>query len=550
LMSINGIQPMTEDFVATIPQVFRPQLEGRFPTMGITAEILMKSFGWIREQPMMDFDMFATPNDHNNVLNELVKRLSLGSSSFIKSRLLIGFTTLSQKMDKAEHFLEESVTALEEAAHLKSKPVENLNRHSVNDSTRIFLTREKDATIQQEASVVCLKHELGSMMGGDVCMLQQTTPFAQVYNRIDGLSSGCALILCLTQNVLHCNWSMAEVILAVEKDLFIIPVQVDTNFPYPMESFYQEVRAGKIIDFGAANSEILFGAVEKLLKSIFEEIALPFNANASDKAIRAMSAGIVKRYEDCVQHASGSGVGGQIGSRLREDQREALRSFLNIMKTRRQSLTKTHGIPVPGAAAPAPPAPVAPASAKKPSPRNAMSLDDPETLKLTTPGLVANTVGRKSNHSNSSEDNTRSARQANNDHGGESDQEFYDRRPKRKAAPRKKKIEDNADQSLALPRERERPARGGRERAATDKSGTVASNVLPSDIVSASTFPQRKGRSEDSPARTREPKDPRRGRSEDPPQMDMGRQRTAPPGDNGAAPARPDGKSKQKLLAF
>merc|ERR1711871_647762 len=141
-------------------------------------------------------------------------------------------------------------------------------------------------------------------------------------------------IFCLTNGTmsdLHC---IGELICAAVKELFIVPVQVDADFAYPGCCYYEGVRQGKEINLDGYNTPAnTYIALEHLIKGLFDDIALPFNANACEKSIVGMAQGIQKRYLACRKAASSAArnmfsVSSTLKERLHETEIEDLSHLL------------------------------------------------------------------------------------------------------------------------------------------------------------------------------------------------------------------------------
>merc|ERR1711963_1334966 len=109
----------------------------------------------------------------------------------------------------------------------------------------VYLCRDKHADVQQEASVLCLHYQLSDHLRGIAFLPLQKTRFSVNYKRLADATLGSTLIYCLTKGVGTCMDSLCELISAVHFSLFVVPVQIDPDFPYPGDSFYASVRKGE-----------------------------------------------------------------------------------------------------------------------------------------------------------------------------------------------------------------------------------------------------------------------------------------------------------------
>merc|ERR1712080_119582 len=85
----------------------------------------------------------------------------------------------------------------------------------------------------------------------------------------------------------------------------IIPVQIDREFEYPGDSFYADLKSGKILSVpGDVDFSTELSVIESLLRSLFIEISLQFDANASAQQIEFMLMAVKDRFRAFAQTGS------------------------------------------------------------------------------------------------------------------------------------------------------------------------------------------------------------------------------------------------------
>lgn len=161
-------------------------------------------------------------------------------------------------------------------------------------------------------------------MPGAVFLPHRSDVFATNSDRLANVNKGCMLVFCLTKGITSCVDSISELMWAVQLELNAVPVQIDSEFPYPTLAFYASVKSGDEIFLGQQASDTLYNAITKLLKSVFEDIALPFCANGNEKIIRNQAHFVVNRYHQCQMQD----VLGKHRNRLQDDELAAAQDFL------------------------------------------------------------------------------------------------------------------------------------------------------------------------------------------------------------------------------
>ena len=94
-----------------------------------------------------------------------------------------------------------------------------------------------------------------------------------------------------------------ELATAVLRDQVICPLHIDHNFNYPDEALYQAIRDGLKFPawLNALERQRQLAAVEYLIKSVFQEIAIQFNANSSQAEIQLASNALAQRHKVCAR---------------------------------------------------------------------------------------------------------------------------------------------------------------------------------------------------------------------------------------------------------
>eukprot|EP00448_Togula_jolla_P041718 CAMPEP_0170648108 /NCGR_PEP_ID=MMETSP0224-20130122/44562_1 /TAXON_ID=285029 /ORGANISM="Togula jolla, Strain CCCM 725" /LENGTH=164 /DNA_ID=CAMNT_0010979619 /DNA_START=9 /DNA_END=501 /DNA_ORIENTATION=+ len=96
------------------------------------------------------------------------------------------------------------------------------------------------------------------------------------------------LVLLLTPGLLSRPWCLVEIQIAISNGINIIPVELDrpgASFEYPKEDFYQNLQQGNYLSAASwrviAKENISPDDVEKAIRKVFEQIALPFSPHRS-----------------------------------------------------------------------------------------------------------------------------------------------------------------------------------------------------------------------------------------------------------------------------
>jgi hypothetical protein len=96
-----------------------------------------------------------------------------------------------------------------------------------------------------------------------------------------------------------------ELAIAVVTNVTVVPVQVDNEFRYPDESFYAAIREGRILfAFDRGRVERRLEAVEGILRAVFQDTSVRFDANSSAAQIALSLDTIAQRHKTCAEVAT------------------------------------------------------------------------------------------------------------------------------------------------------------------------------------------------------------------------------------------------------
>lgn len=190
-----------------------------------------------------------------------------------------------------------------------------LSTHSLVDADRhlIFLSHFKqeagtEATLMQEALARMIS-QIPECPECEVPVFLDSANLNHLGEVRAEVEKSENLVLLLTPGVLKRPWCLVEIATAFEKGVRIVPVVVERpgiSFKYPDELFYYNLKAGKLLSKGdhkVLRSEgVSRAAVERSLRHVFQQIALPFSPHKSTQIRQAELSGILQRcYPDVVQ---------------------------------------------------------------------------------------------------------------------------------------------------------------------------------------------------------------------------------------------------------
>merc|ERR1719476_641495 len=92
------------------------------------------------------------------------------------------------------------------------------------------------------------------------------------------------VVLLLTNGVLSRPWVLVELVTAIQNEIPLSLVRVakpGMDFVFPSETFYADLLAGRTLDGEAkqvlANCDIDLATIERTLREIFNNIAIPYS---------------------------------------------------------------------------------------------------------------------------------------------------------------------------------------------------------------------------------------------------------------------------------
>jgi len=110
------------------------------------------------------------------------------------------------------------------------------------------------------------------------------------------------LVILLTPGLLSRPWCLMEIVTAVENDVAIVPVEIQrpgARFSYPDDNFYTKLVSGHFLPFASLHlledEGIFLADLERALRQVFKNIAIPFSPHKSANIRQAELADILRR---------------------------------------------------------------------------------------------------------------------------------------------------------------------------------------------------------------------------------------------------------------
>jgi hypothetical protein len=144
---------------------------------------------------------------------------------------------------------------------------------------------------------------------------------------INGMKRGKLFLFPLTEKALYSPEALGQLWVAFKRELHVVPIKIDGNFHFPTDSYYDALTDGEIITAHGPLEKLELQSISGMVRGLFDEIALIFDANDSAAMIAIYSKAIVERSKVGIgMRRKPDAFGQQISSRQQISPRTSLSS--------------------------------------------------------------------------------------------------------------------------------------------------------------------------------------------------------------------------------